>query len=198
MGSVTQPSKIGKREQILKGALDLFAKQGYDSTSLRQIAEQQGLTKAALYYHFPAKEQLLLDLTRPLLEGLSELVTEHRALEKPDPEALLSSYLELFIAHLDVLGMIVNDPATLNHPDIGQRGRALGDAIRRLLAGPEPSREREVRAACALGVINAVPQLGPAALGDSRCHPRRRTRSARRRGLEAARSQHALAADRAA
>ncbi|MGN6472846.1 MAG: TetR family transcriptional regulator [Mycobacteriales bacterium] len=165
---MTEPIKAGKREQILRSALELFARQGYAATSLRQIAEQQGLTKAALYYHFPAKEQLLLDLTRPLLDGLSDLVTEHRALDEADPESLLSSYLDLLIAHLDVIGVLVNDPSTLNHPDIGERGRALAVAIRRLLAGPEPSREREVRAACALGVINAVGQMPSAALPDSR------------------------------
>jgi AcrR family transcriptional regulator len=165
---VSEPSRIGKRDQILQGALELFVSQGYDSTSLRQIAEQQGLTKAALYYHFPAKELLLVELTRPFMEGLSDLVTEHRALDQPDPEALLASYLELFITHLDVLALLASDPATLHHPDIGQRARALVLAIRQLLSGPDPSSERSVRAACALGVINAVPQLALDALQSQR------------------------------
>lgn len=165
---MTEPTRAGKREQILSAALELFTRQGYDSTSLRQIAEQQGLTKAALYYHFPAKEQLLLEITRPFLDALSDLLTQHRALDKPDPAALLSSYLEVFITHLDVLGLLANDPATLNHPDIGQRGRSLVIAIGQLLAGPDPSREREIRAACALGVINAVPQMPATALRESR------------------------------
>jgi AcrR family transcriptional regulator len=47
------------RERILDVALDLFASQGYDGTSLRQIAEQLGVTKAALYYHFESKEDIL-------------------------------------------------------------------------------------------------------------------------------------------
>jgi AcrR family transcriptional regulator len=47
------------RERILDVALDLFVAQGYDGTSLRQIAEQLGVTKAALYYHFESKEDIL-------------------------------------------------------------------------------------------------------------------------------------------
>jgi AcrR family transcriptional regulator len=50
------------RQRILDVALDLFTEQGYDGTSLRQIAEQLGVTKAALYYHFESKEDILMAL----------------------------------------------------------------------------------------------------------------------------------------
>jgi AcrR family transcriptional regulator len=64
------------RDRILDVALDLFVEQGYDSTSLRQIAEQLGVTKAALYYHFEAKEDILMALHMRLHEfGKSALST---------------------------------------------------------------------------------------------------------------------------
>src|ERR1700728_4031465 len=50
------------RERILDIALDLFTEHGYDKTSLREIAEELGFTKAALYYHFERKEDMLLAL----------------------------------------------------------------------------------------------------------------------------------------
>ncbi len=50
------------KQRILDVALDLFTEQGYDGTSLRQIAEQLGVTKAALYYHFESKEDILMAL----------------------------------------------------------------------------------------------------------------------------------------
>src|SRR5579871_4147084 len=50
------------RERILDVALELFNEQGYDKTSLREIAERLGVTKAALYYHFKSKEDILLEL----------------------------------------------------------------------------------------------------------------------------------------
>ena len=45
------------RVRIQQVALELFAEQGYERTSLREIAERLGVTKAALYYHFKSKEE---------------------------------------------------------------------------------------------------------------------------------------------
>jgi AcrR family transcriptional regulator len=52
----------GTRERILDIALELFTEQGYDKTSLRQIAERLGYSKAAIYYHFASKEDILMAL----------------------------------------------------------------------------------------------------------------------------------------
>ena len=50
------------RERILDVALEIFIEQGYDKASLREIAERMGFTKAALYYHFPSKADMLMAL----------------------------------------------------------------------------------------------------------------------------------------
>src|ERR1700753_4004466 len=50
------------RERILDIAQQLFTRQGYDKTSLRDIAERLGITKAALYYYFARQEDILLAL----------------------------------------------------------------------------------------------------------------------------------------
>jgi AcrR family transcriptional regulator len=50
------------RDRILDVALDLFTTQGFDGTSLRQIAERLDITKAALYYHFESKDDILMAL----------------------------------------------------------------------------------------------------------------------------------------
>jgi AcrR family transcriptional regulator len=52
----------GTRERILDIALDLFIDKGFDKTSLREIAEKLGFSKAALYYHFASKDDILLAL----------------------------------------------------------------------------------------------------------------------------------------
>src|SRR5262245_60431539 len=62
------------RERILDVALDLFIRKGYAETSLREIAAELGITKAALYYHFAAKADILLALhqrVHRLTDGLS-------------------------------------------------------------------------------------------------------------------------------
>jgi AcrR family transcriptional regulator len=73
------------RERILQVALDLFIEQGYDKTSLREIAERVGVTKAALYYHFASKEEIFRTLMQPVFELQQQamsLVTEHPTLEE--------------------------------------------------------------------------------------------------------------------
>lgn len=56
------------RERIVSESLDLFVEQGIDRTSLREIAERIGVTKAALYYHFPSKDDLLAEVFAPVIE----------------------------------------------------------------------------------------------------------------------------------
>src|SRR6478672_2537534 len=81
-GCVQVPESAGTRAEILRTAMALFTSQGYDATSLRQIADRLGFTKAALYYHFPAKEHLAIELTRPWLDAVSNLI----ALNGADPD----------------------------------------------------------------------------------------------------------------
>lgn len=67
------------RTQIREVALELFAEQGYEKTSLREIAERLGVTKAAVYYHYRTKEEILEDLFAGLLQGIDEIVEWGRA-----------------------------------------------------------------------------------------------------------------------
>jgi len=62
------------RAQILQVALELFSRQGYDKTSLREIAERLEVSKAALYYHFTSKEEMLRALVAGIPRAFDELV----------------------------------------------------------------------------------------------------------------------------
>lgn len=72
MDGTKQRRRGDTRQRIQDVALDLFAEQGYEKTSLREIAESLEVTKAALYYHFKTKEEILVsifdDLTQPILD----------------------------------------------------------------------------------------------------------------------------------
>jgi AcrR family transcriptional regulator len=77
--SVADERRTDTRAQIREVALELFAEQGYDKTSLREIAERLGITKAAVYYHFKTKEEILTSLFNEFFAGLDELVAWARA-----------------------------------------------------------------------------------------------------------------------
>ncbi|MFC4372945.1 helix-turn-helix domain-containing protein [Nocardia halotolerans] len=55
-------------------AMELFGERGYDKTSLREIAERLGVTKAALYYHFRTKEDIVISLSEDLRRGIDDIV----------------------------------------------------------------------------------------------------------------------------
>ena len=79
------PETASTRERILDVALDLFTEKGFDRTSLREIAERLGVTKAALYYHFSSKDDILMALHLRLHEfgksALSRMTEEPVTLE---------------------------------------------------------------------------------------------------------------------
>ncbi|QKW08305.1 TetR/AcrR family transcriptional regulator [Streptomyces sp. NA04227] len=62
------------RQRIQDVALELFAEQGYEKTSLREIAQLLDVTKAALYYHFKTKEDILISVFQDLTGPIDELV----------------------------------------------------------------------------------------------------------------------------
>ena len=75
----------GARGRIVLAAVDLFTEQGYDDTTVTQIAERAGITKSTFFRHFPDKRELLAagqeTLSRLLAEGIAEAPVDASPLE---------------------------------------------------------------------------------------------------------------------
>lgn len=147
-------------QRVLDEALAMFRAHGYDRTTLRDIATKVGITAAAIHYHFPAKDDLLTSLVTPLLDGLDALVAGGAG---TGPHDLLGQYLDELLRHADLIEFVVNDRAVLTHPAVGERAQHQNERLRSLLAGEEAESERLVRAAAALGAVQAVVLAFPAA-----------------------------------
>jgi AcrR family transcriptional regulator len=156
------------RERILDVAVELFNEEGYERTSLRQIAERLGVTKAALYYHFKSKEDILLELHlrlhavgRDALEQLEGLDDEAVVAAWPN---LLDTLIELLLANRDLFLVNQRNRKALQafaedgrHVDAGQDIEAR---FGRLLADPKIPLERRVRMAASVGAIVATLAAG--------------------------------------
>jgi len=59
---------------VLRTAIELFNQQGYDGTSMGDLAKELGLTKSAIYHHVPSKEHLLSEALDEALDGLTAAV----------------------------------------------------------------------------------------------------------------------------
>ncbi|MEV0620680.1 TetR/AcrR family transcriptional regulator [Nonomuraea sp. NPDC050404] len=66
-------------ESVLSIAVGVFNERGYDGTSMEDLARALGVTKSAIYYHVPGKEQLLGRALDRALDGLFEMVADERA-----------------------------------------------------------------------------------------------------------------------
>ena len=66
----------GVRERLVLAAVELFTEQGYDATTVAQIAERAGTTRSTFFRYFPDKRELLVagqaTLSRLLAEGIAE------------------------------------------------------------------------------------------------------------------------------
>ncbi|MFG1611069.1 TetR/AcrR family transcriptional regulator [Actinoplanes sp. NPDC049265] len=85
MAAAGQRRGADTKAEIRKVAIELFTERGYEATSLREIAERLGITKAALYYHYSSKESIVRSIFEAHLEALDELTAWARK-QPPGPE----------------------------------------------------------------------------------------------------------------
>jgi AcrR family transcriptional regulator len=148
------------REKIREVALDLFSTRGFDQTSLREIAERVGLTKASLYYHYPSKQALLTAIVAPLIDGWREVAEAAEGTpHTPDNvRTVLGQTLDVMLRNRSLAGIFTRDPAGV----VAAAGTLWDDVIDtsvRLtswLAGPAPTTAERLRAIAAMEVLGAV------------------------------------------
>ncbi len=99
------------QETVLRRAIDLFNRQGYDATSMGDLARELGLTKSAIYHHVPSKEHLLASGLDEALDALSSTVAAIAATGDQPAEARLRtavrSSVEILADHLPAVTLLL-------------------------------------------------------------------------------------------
>lgn len=152
------PATASTRDRILATAAELFAGRGYSSASLQDVADRLGITKAALYYHFDSKDDILLTILRPYFDAADGFIERHDGAGH-DPHIVLEEYLDLLLEFRTALDVIAFDRSVLNHPRIGEVSHRQTMRIRSLLMGGDDSSNREVAASAALGAVRSAAAL---------------------------------------
>jgi len=144
------------RSRLRQLALKLFAEQGYEKTSLREIAEQLGVTKAALYYYFKSKEDIVRSLVEDYVAEMDALIAWAKAQPRtPDTRAeIVRRYLHIMANGTEVFRMLHQNQAAVsalaNAKERGELFRERIDALVDLLTEPGASLSDQVRAASCL------------------------------------------------
>ena len=150
------------RSRAQKVALELFAEQGYEKTSLREIAERLGVTKAALYYHFKSKEDIVLSFTDDYFEEVDQLLEWAKDQPQTDKSRyeLLDRYVGIVLAGSEVFHFLEQNRAAVQGMEAGKerfaRFRGRLDTLVELLAGPDASLRSRVRATTAVLSMGAT------------------------------------------
>jgi AcrR family transcriptional regulator len=74
--TAAEQRRESRREEILKAAQELFRRKGYANTSLDDIAREVGIKREGLYYYFPNRSQILIEIIKPLGLQLRDRVKE--------------------------------------------------------------------------------------------------------------------------
>jgi len=148
------------RARIQQVALELFAEHGYERTSLREVAERLGVTKAALYYHFKSKEDIVRSFTEDYFSRLDALVAWGRQ-QPPSAETtreLLDRYVAIVMESIEVFRFLERNQATIHAAEDGKHRftqfRPRLKALMEVITGPDaPTRDR-IRAAAILFAVS--------------------------------------------
>jgi AcrR family transcriptional regulator len=148
------------RSRLRELALQLFAEQGYEQTSLREIAERLGVTKAALYYYFKSKEDIVRSLVEDYMAQIDDLIAW--AKDQPRDTAIkaeiVSRYLDIVANGTAVFRLLHQNQAAVSSlaaaKERGELFRERMDALVDLLTEPGAPVSDQVRAASCLVSIS--------------------------------------------
>jgi AcrR family transcriptional regulator len=130
----------GARERLVVAAVELFTEQGYDATTVTQIAERAGVTKSTLFRYFPDKREILAAGQETLSQLLTEGITEAPAGVTP---------LEAVAAGLERVSSAM-----------GQMNRDLGPRLKAAVAASTELRERDALKSVGLAADMTLALIG--------------------------------------
>jgi AcrR family transcriptional regulator len=181
----TDERRTDTRDQIRAVALELFAEQGYEKTSLREIAARLGVTKAAVYYHYRTKEEILSSLLDEHLAGMDAIVEWAEALPagRGRRRAVLERYSELLAGMAEdgpqLIRFMQENQTSIKELAAGAQLKARFERLAGVLVEPDASAADQLRSRLALVALH----LGAFAL-DAPGDPRERREAALEVALE--------------
>jgi len=157
MDGTKQQRRGNTRQRIQDVALELFAEQGYEKTSLREIAERLDVTKAALYYHFKTKEEIIVSLFEDLTKPMEELIEWGRlqphTLETK--QEIIRRYSQSLVDAAPLFRFMQENQATVRELRIGDTFKDRMRGLRDIIIDPEADLVDQVRSVSAIFTLHA-------------------------------------------
>jgi AcrR family transcriptional regulator len=159
------------RERILEVARELFTEQGYDGTSLREIADRLGFTKAALYYHFQSKDQIMLALLEPAQNLVSDLLGQLEKARGPKEWGdTLCWVVGQMASNMALFRLLQRNRGAIEQvggwPEAMDDHKQMHERVEQAVIDMTPSRREQVRMIAALGAVTGFDDWAPRLIQD--------------------------------
>ncbi|WNQ09447.1 TetR/AcrR family transcriptional regulator [Paenibacillus aurantius] len=100
--------KARTREDIVRRAVELFKRKGYDQVTVEEITTACGIAKGTFFNYFPRKEHLLLHLSETYLPLMTAIIERHAEGDWKDRlQRIFSDLTELYFRHYDLLRRVL-------------------------------------------------------------------------------------------
>jgi AcrR family transcriptional regulator len=144
--------------RVIAAALELFAEHGVRDTSLQMIADSMGLAKAAVYYQFRTKDEIVLAVTNEEMAGLNEAIeaAEARGRTVAARQALLERVVDLSIERRNAVGVLQSDPQVIRLLASHEPFQRTVDRLFATLLGEDPGPDNAVLVAMLSGAIGGA------------------------------------------
>jgi AcrR family transcriptional regulator len=154
-----------RQQQVVYQAAKVFARQGYDQTTMQELAATMDLATGALYHYFSGKEGLLTaicdQLMEPLLEQAEELLAGDLGPEE-QLRALVVAWVSHVVEHRDHMLVFQQERHLIESGDRWRKVRASRKAFERLVAGAlaraRPDADTHLALLALLGMVNHTAQ----------------------------------------
>jgi AcrR family transcriptional regulator len=149
---VTRTPRASASDELRSIAAARFARDGFQATSLQQIADEAGYSKSSVLYHFASKEALLDALLEPTIDALAEVIDRADSI-RGDADArsqFVERFIDFLLLHRHEVALFITQGRSLGHLAVIERAndlvRALGET-----AGALDSTLDQLRFGVALG-----------------------------------------------
>ncbi len=143
------------QSRIIDAALELFAEHGVGGTSLQMIADQIGVTKAAVYHQFNTKDEIVIAAAGAELERVQRVVEAGEA--EPDPararEVVITGIVDLAVERRRMESSLLGDPVIVRYYAHHKPFRQVMERLYRLLMGGDVRPEARLQAAMLTAAI---------------------------------------------
>jgi AcrR family transcriptional regulator len=144
--------------RVITAALDLFARHGVGGTSLQMIADEIGVTKAAVYHQYKTKDEIVLAAAESELWRLEAVVAvaENESSPKRSRDSLISGIVDLAIDRGRSASTVLSDPVIAGFFADHEDFRDVMHRLRHILVGNDTAPQARVRTAMLIAAISGA------------------------------------------